>query len=102
MFDSILGIIIQDLDQVVELSSTILPVELANLGIAMEEVQATLAASTATSTDLANALGLDGHVVDLIFVERLTTVCRAMELATNGWCQSGDAQYPGEGYGTLR
>jgi hypothetical protein len=86
MLDSILGIIIQDLDQIVELSSTILPVELANLGIAMEEVQATLTASTATSTDLANALGLDGHVVDLVLVERLTTVCRAMEFATNGWC----------------
>jgi hypothetical protein len=83
MLDSILGIIIQHLDQIVELSTAILPVELADLGIAMEQVQTTLAAATAASTDLANALGLDGHVVDLIFGERLTTVGRAVEFASN-------------------
>lgn len=83
MLDSILGIIIQHLDQIVELSTAILPVELADLGIVMEQVQTTLAAATAASTDLANALGLDGHVVDLIFGERLTTVVRAVEFTSN-------------------
>ena len=81
MVDSILGIIIQHLDQIVELSTAILPVELADLGIAMEQVQTALAATTATSTNLTDAIGLDGHVVDLIFGERLTTVGRAVEFA---------------------
>lgn len=84
MLDSILGIIIQHLDEVVEFSSTILPVQFADLGIAMEQVQTALAATTATSTDLANAIGLDGHVVDLVFVERLTTVSRAVEFTADG------------------
>lgn len=84
MLDSILGIVIQHLDEVVVFSSTILPVELADLGIAMEQVQTALAATAATSTDFANAIGLDGHVVDLIFVERLTTVSRAVEFTADG------------------
>jgi hypothetical protein len=50
----------------------------------MEQVQTALAATTATSTDLANAIGLDGHVVDLVFVERLTTVSRAVEFTADG------------------
>jgi hypothetical protein len=79
MLDSILGIIIQHLDKVVKFSSTILPVQLADLGIAVEQVQTALAATTATSTDLSNAIGLDSHVVDLILVERLTTISWAVE-----------------------
>jgi hypothetical protein len=84
MLDSILGIIIQHLDEVVVFSSTILPVQLADLGIAMEQVQTALATTTATSTDLANAIRLDGHVVDLIFVKRLATVSWAVEFTADG------------------
>lgn len=103
MLDSILGIIVKHLDEVVVLSSTILPMELADLGIAMEQVQTALAAATATGADLANAIGRDGHVVDLIFVDRLTAIGRAVELAA-GWVsvESMLCRLPPGGYGTLR
>lgn len=84
MLDSILGIIIQHLDEVVELAATILPVKLADLGVAVEQVQPALAAATATGADLANAVGLNGHVVDLVLVDRLAAVGWGVEFAARG------------------
>ena len=105
MLDSILGIIIQHLDEVAELAATILPVKLADLGVAVEQVQPALAAATATGADLANAVGLNGHVVDLVLVDRLAAVGWGVKLAAGGGVlveSMRDENTPREGYGTLR
>jgi hypothetical protein len=57
MLDSILVTLVQHLDQVDILSSSILPMELTNLVVVMEQVETALAAPTALGSYLANTIG---------------------------------------------
>lgn len=84
MLNGVLVTLVQHLDQVGILSTTVLPVELANLVIVMKQVQAALATATAASSDLANAIGGDLDLVDLLFSERLAAVGGVGEFAAAG------------------
>jgi hypothetical protein len=80
MLDSILVVIVQHLDQVDVLSSSVFPMKLANLGVVMKQVETALAAPTALGTDLADAIGRDHNFVDLLFSEGLAAVIDIVEL----------------------
>ena len=83
MLDSILVTFIQHLDKIHMFTSTILPMQLTNLVLAVEKVETTLTASTATGTDLAETIRRNLDLVNLILSEGLATILGIMKLATS-------------------
>jgi hypothetical protein len=67
------------------ISSTILPMKLTNLIIAMKKVQAAFTTSAALSTDLADTTTRDLDLIDLFFGKGLAAVFGVVKLAA-GWC----------------
>lgn len=67
MHDSVFIIFIKCLNQIDKLSSTILPMKLTNLIIAMKKVKTAFTAATALGSDLTNATAGDLDLVDLFF-----------------------------------
>jgi hypothetical protein len=85
MHDPVLVTFIKCLNQVEIFSTTILPMKLTNLIIAMKKVQAAFTTSAALGTDLADATARDLDLIDLFFGEGLAAVFGVVELAA-GWC----------------
>lgn len=82
MFDTILAITVQHLDDVDRIALAIIPVQLADLFLVVEEVQPALAAAATTSTDLTDAVRGDGDFIDLVFGEGLSAVVGVVEFTT--------------------
>jgi hypothetical protein len=80
MLDSVFVATVQHLDQVGILSSSVFPVKLTNLGVAMKQIKATLAASTTLGSDLTNTVGRDHNFVDFLLGEGLAAVIDIVEL----------------------
>lgn len=82
MFDTILAITVQHLDDVDRIALAIIPVQFADLFLVVEEVQPALAAAATTSTDLTDAVRGDGDFIDLVFGEGLSAVVGVVEFTT--------------------
>lgn len=72
-------IALRDLELVVQDLLAIVPVQLADLGLAVVQVQPSLASSATTSADLADALGGNGELVNVVLGEGLALVIGSVE-----------------------
>lgn len=81
MLDPVFVTFVQHLDQVLASPITIVPMQFANLVVAMEQVQTTFTASTSVGTDFANAVGRDHDLVDHVFMDRFSTIVGVLEFA---------------------
>jgi hypothetical protein len=79
MRDSIFIVFINCLDQIDEISSTILPMKLTNLIIAMKKVKTAFTAATALGSDLTNATSGNLDLVDLFFGQGSAAIVGVIE-----------------------
>lgn len=82
MFDTILVITVQHLDDVHAIALAIIPVQLADLLLVVEEVQPALTAAATASTDLTDAVRGDGDFINLVLGEGLSAVIGVVEFTT--------------------
>lgn len=80
MHDSIFFIFIKCLDQIEMFSSTILPMKLTNLIIAMKKVKTAFTAPTALGSDFTDSTTGDLDLVDLFFGQGHAAVFRVVKL----------------------
>ena len=81
MLDPVFVIFVQHFDHVLASPFTIVPMEFANLVVAMEQVQTTFTASTSVGTDFADTDGRDHDLVDHVFMDRFSTIVGVLEFA---------------------
>lgn len=81
-FDLVVLVAVDDLKLVARPLGPIVPVKLANLLLAIEQVHPSFAPSPSAGADLADALGGDDQLVDIVLGQGFLLILRTMELTS--------------------